>query len=61
MQINTKYTIGQKVYKVVERFHRGEFSIVKKSGDERYQTVQLITQQQQNFITRRVSMLSEEH
>ena len=28
---------------------------------QEYQTVQLITQQQQNSITRKVSMLSEEH
>ena len=28
---------------------------------QEYQTVQLITQQQQNSITKRASMLSEEH
>lgn len=37
----------------------------KMTGEEcmlqEYQTVQLITQQQQNSITRKVSMLSEEH
>ena len=37
----------------------------KMTGEEcmlqEYQTVQLITRQQQNSITRKVSMLSEEH
>ena len=42
----------------------GEY-VFKMTGEEcmlqEYQTVQLITQEHQNSITRKVSMLSEEH